>query len=69
MSEKNVLLKMTMEKARMINEMITKFLGHEPTQEEKKQFNIMNRLGESVIYHKGYLVGIVKYEVDDGLVI
>jgi len=68
MSEKNVLLKMTMEKARMINELITKFLGHEPTKEEKKQFHIMNHLGESVIYHQGSLVGTVKYQVDDGLV-
>jgi len=69
MSEKNVLLKMTMEKARMINEVITKFLGHEPTREEKKQFNIMNRLGESIIYHNGYLVDTVRYELDDGLII
>jgi hypothetical protein len=67
MSEKNVLLKMTMEKARMINELITRFLGHEPTTEEKKQFNIMNRLGESIIYHNGYLIGTVKYEIDDGM--
>jgi hypothetical protein len=68
MSEKNVLLKMTMEKARMINELITKFLGHEPTKEEKKEFHIMNRLGESIIYHKGNFVGTVKYEIDDGLI-
>lgn len=53
----------------MINEVITKFLGHEPTREEKKQFNIMNRLGESIIYHNGYLVDTVRYELDDGLVI
>jgi hypothetical protein len=66
MSEKNVLLKMTMEKARLINELITKFLGHEPTKEEKKQFHIMNRLGESIIYFKGDLLGTVKYETDDG---
>jgi hypothetical protein len=68
MSEKNVLLKMTIEKARMINELITKFLGHEPSREEKKQFHIMNRLGESIIYFKGDLVGTVKYNTDDGLV-
>ena len=67
MSE-NVLLKMTMEKARLINELITKFLGHEPTKEEKKQFHIMNRLGESIIYFKGDLVGTVNYETDDGYV-
>ena len=65
MSE-NVLLKMTIEKARLINEMITKFLGHEPTKEERKQFNIMNRLGESIIYFNGDFVGTVKYKADDG---
>jgi hypothetical protein len=58
---------MTIEKARLINEMITKFLGHEPSREEKKQFNIMNRLGESIIYFNGDLIGTVKYEADDGL--
>lgn len=69
MSEKNVLLKMTIEKARMINEMITKFLGHEPTKEEKKNFYVMNRLGESIIYYKGNLVGSVQYKTDDGVFI
>jgi hypothetical protein len=69
MSEKNVLLKMTMEKARLINELITSFLGHEPSKEEKKEFNILNHLGESFIYHKGSFVGTVRYEVDDGLII
>jgi len=68
MTEKNVLLKMTMEKARMINELITKVLGHEPSWAEKKQFHIMSRLGESIIYHKGHLVGTVKYEFDDGYI-
>jgi len=65
MSE-NVLLKMTIEKARLINEMIAKFLGHEPSKEERKQFNIMNRLGESIIYFNGDFIGTVRYEADDG---
>jgi hypothetical protein len=69
MSEKNVLLKMTIEKAKMINELITKFLGHEPTKEEKKNFYVMNRLGESIIYYKGDLVGSVEYKTDDGVFI
>lgn len=69
MSEKNVLLKMTIEKAKMINELITKFLGHEPTKEEKKSFYVMNRLGESIIYYKGDLVGRVEYKTDDGVFI
>jgi len=68
MSE-NVLLKMTIEKARLINEMIANFLGHQPTEEEKRQFNIMNRLGESIIYFNGDLIGTVKYKADDGLFI
>lgn len=66
MSE-NVLLKMTIEKTRLINEMISNFLGHEPSEEEKKQFNIMHRLGESIIYYNGDLIGSVKYEADDGM--
>ena len=66
MSE-NVLLKMTIEKARLINELIAGFLGHEPSEEEKKQFNIMNRLGESIIYFNGEFIGTVKYKADDGL--
>ena len=69
MTEKNVLLKMTMEKARMIDETIRQFLGHEPTKEEKKQFHIMNRLGESIIYHKGYLIGTVRYQADEGFIV
>jgi hypothetical protein len=65
MSEKNVLLKMTIEKARLINELITQFLGHEPSAEEKKQFHIMNRLGESIVYYRGDLIGTVKYEAGE----
>lgn len=65
MSNKNVLMKMTMEKNRMIDELIERFLGHKPNAEEKKQFNIMNRLGESIIYFKGELVGTVKYSADE----
>lgn len=68
MPEKNILLKMTIQKTRMINELITKFLGHEPSGEEKKQFQIMNRLGESIIYYKDCLIGTVKYEADEGWV-
>jgi hypothetical protein len=63
----NVLLKMTIEKTRLINEVITKFLGHEPSSEEKRKFNIMNRLGESIIYFDGDYIGTVKYKADDGL--
>ena len=68
MNEKNVLVKMTMEKARMINELIIKFLGHEPSKEEKKQFHVMSRLGESILYHKGELVGSVRYEANEDFI-
>ena len=56
---------MTIEKARLINELITQFLGHEPSPEEKKEFHIMNRLVESIVYFHGDLIGTVKYEVDE----
>ena len=52
----------------MINELITKFLGHEPTREEKKKFHIMNRLGESILYYQGEFIGSVKYETDEGFI-
>ncbi len=58
----NILLKITEEKNRMIDEVITNFLGHKPTQEEKKQFNIINQLGESIIYFKGDLLCSIRYE-------
>jgi len=64
MSEKNILMKMSIEKKKMIKEVITNFLGHEPSPEEKKQFNIMHSLGESNIYYKGVLIGHVAYPAD-----
>ncbi len=66
MSEKNILMKMTKEKNRKINELITQFLGHEPTEAERKEFKIMNQLGESIIYYHGELVGTVRYKADEG---
>ena len=50
----------------MINDLIAKFLGHEPTEAERKEFRIMNQLGESVIYYQGELVGTVRYKPDEG---
>jgi hypothetical protein len=58
----NVLQKLTEEKNRMITEVITKFLGHEPTQEDRKFFKVINRLGESIIYYQGELICSIKYE-------
>ena len=69
MSEKNILLRMTMEKNRLINELILNFLGHTPDIEEKKYFNILNRLGESIVYYKGELVGSVRYQTDEGIIL
>jgi hypothetical protein len=61
MSKDNVLLKITEEKNRMINEVIVNFLGHVPDKQERKQFNIINQLGESIIYYKGDLIGSIRY--------
>jgi hypothetical protein len=69
MPEKNILMKMTIEKNKRIKEVITKFLGHEPSEEDKKQFNILTRLEESIIYYKGELVGTVRYKADEGPII
>ena len=65
MSEANVLLQMAVEKARLIEEMITKFLGYKPTWKERKTFCILNRLGESSIYRKGEYIGTVTYPMTD----
>jgi hypothetical protein len=66
MSEGNILLKLTVEKNRKIKEAIQQFLGHTPTPEERKQFNIMHSLGESIIYFKGSWVGTIRFDaVDD----
>jgi hypothetical protein len=69
MSESNILLKITLEKKRMIKEAIEDFLGHQPSVEEKKAFKIMNSLSESAIYHKGKFIGKVRFDTDEGPVI
>jgi hypothetical protein len=66
MSEANVLVKMTIEKSRLIEEMIVQFLGYKPSWNERRRFSTMHKLGESSIYHKGKYIGTVRYEtVDD----
>ena len=62
MSRDNILSKITEEKNRMINEVITNFLGHAPNKEDKKQFNIINQLSESIVYYKGELICSIKYK-------
>ena len=58
-------MKMTIEKTRLINEAIHRFLGHAPDKEEKKAFKITHRLGESNIYYHGKLITIVRYHHTD----
>ena len=62
MSDANILLQMTMEKARRVEEIITRFLGHKPSWRERKSFRIMNSLSESSVYHKGELLATIKFE-------
>jgi len=68
MSEDNILQKLTEEKNRMINEVIARFLGHEVSAEDRKHFKVINRLGESIIYYEGELIGTIKYETIDDTV-
>lgn len=62
MSDANILMKMTIEKTRLIEELIVQFLGYKPTWKERRAFIIMNKLGESSIYFKGKHIGTVTYE-------
>jgi hypothetical protein len=62
MSDANILVRMAIEKTRLIEELIVQYLGHKPTWLERKAFSIMNKLGESSIYYKGEYVGTVRYE-------
>jgi hypothetical protein len=62
MSDANILMKMTIEKARLIEEMIVQFLGYKPTWRERKTFSVMNKLGESSVYHRGKYIGTVRYD-------
>jgi len=66
MSEINVLMLMTLEKTRRIEEVITNFLGHKPSWQERKAFSILNKLDESSIYHKGeHLATVTCANIDD----
>ena len=69
MSDANVLLQMTLERTRLLEEWIVQLLGHVPSWNERKAFRILNRLGESTIYHKKQLVGTVYYQPMQELVI
>ena len=69
MPEANILMQMTIEKSRLIEEVIVGFLGHSPSWKERKTFRIMNQLHESSIYHKGELVGTVNYAAVEDVII
>ena len=65
MPENNFLARLAFEKKEKINELISRFLGHLPTEEDKKYFNIMHHIRESEVYYKGILIGKVKSEAPD----
>jgi hypothetical protein len=65
MTESNVLAKMAIEKKKMIEELIARFLGHHPTKEDLKEFKIMHGLNESQIYYKTVLIGTAKADTTD----
>jgi hypothetical protein len=69
MSDANILLQMTLERTRLIEERIVQFLGHVPSWKERKTFRILNRLGESTIYYEKQLVGTVYFQPVDDLII
>lgn len=62
MSDVNILMNMTLEKSRLIEEMIIAFLGYKPGWKERKAFSILNKLAESSVYYKGKYVGTVRYQ-------
>jgi hypothetical protein len=69
MSDANILLQMTLERTRLIEERIVQFLGHVPSWKVRKTFRILNRLGESTIYYEKQLVGTVYFQpVDDPII-
>jgi hypothetical protein len=61
----NVLWKMTNEKTLMIRYFVSNFLGHEPSSTERKEFLFMHSLTETIIYHKGILLGNLKFYISD----
>lgn len=61
----NILMKMALEKKRIVKEFINNFLGHEPSKEERKQFTIMHSLDESKIYFKGSFIGDLIFNTND----
>jgi hypothetical protein len=69
MAADSILHDLSNERSRLIREFITNFLGHEPTREEKKQFVCMHSLSETMIYHKGKLLGTLEYNIFDPYIV
>ena len=65
MAGDNILLEMSVEKTRLVRELMIKVLGHEPSNDEKKDFTIMHNLYESLIYYKGELIGTLQFQTVD----
>jgi hypothetical protein len=65
MSEEHILMKMTAEKNKRLKEFVIRFIGHEPSKEERKEFTFIHTLGESKIYYKRKLVEVLKYDTTD----
>ena len=61
----NVLVEMSEAKNKLVHDFIENFLGHEPSNEERKEFTIMHGLNESQIYYQGSLIGNLNYEISD----
>jgi hypothetical protein len=56
----NILQEIADQKNHLIQNLLTDFLGHRPSADERSKFSIMNRLTESRIYFEGRLIGVVK---------
>jgi hypothetical protein len=69
MNEDHILIKMAAEKNQKVRAFIVHFLGHEPRQEEKKEFTFIHTLGQSKVYYKGELVETLFYNTTDNTVI
>jgi hypothetical protein len=63
----NILATITAIKNGQINDFIRDFLGHTPTNEERKEFTIMRYLRQSIIYYQGKLIGYVEAQIDDSV--
>lgn len=67
MDDNHILDEMAQDNKRKIHEAMVQFLGHEPTDLDKKEFRVMHGLGETSLYYQNTLITVVQTEVkDDG---